>query len=101
MKIITSLWNGEGWATNGGKDKINWADSPFIAQFQGFSIDGCSSNGSDNHVCASSNFWWNGWAYKDLTPAQETAYQNVQKRITYDYCSDKQRFSVMPPECHG
>ena len=100
MKIITSLWNGEDWATNGGKDKIKWTQSSFVAQFQGFSVDGCPSHGSDNHACASSNLWWNGWAYKELTPAQQSAYQNVHKRITYDYCSDKRRFSVMPPECH-
>lgn len=97
MQVLASLWNGEDWATNGGKDKINWAEAPFVVQFQDFSVDGCPS---DKHSCSSSNYWWNVGMYKELTPAQEIAYQNVKKRLSYDYCSDKQRFKIMPPECN-
>ncbi|ONK59143.1 uncharacterized protein A4U43_C08F3430 [Asparagus officinalis] len=92
MNVIASLWNGEDWATNGGKDKIKWGKDPFIAEFQSFNVDGCSSNGSNKlQQCSSSNFWWNVGMYKELTPAQEIAYQKVQKSLSYDYCTDKKR----------
>lgn len=100
MQIVASLWNGEDWATNGGKDKINWKEAPFVVQFKDFNIDGCPSS-SDKHPCSSSDYWWNVGMYKELTTAQEIAYRNVKRRrLTYDYCSDKQRFEIVPPECH-
>ncbi|XP_073010416.1 xyloglucan endotransglucosylase/hydrolase protein 2-like [Typha latifolia] len=100
MNIIVSLWNGESWATNGGRTKINWADAPFTAQFQGFDIDGCDQGGSGADSCASPGLWWNAGEYKELTPSQAAAYERVKNDyLTYDYCRDKARFPVLPPEC--
>lgn len=108
MQIYTSLWNGEDWATNGGKDKIKWRNdgSPFTCQFQGFNmVEGCSAS-NKNHsstTCASSDLWWNAGLYKqDLSGEEAAKYERVKKRLTYDYCSDKQRFTGStppPPEC--
>ncbi|KAL6006909.1 hypothetical protein ACLOJK_032405 [Asimina triloba] len=37
MQILSSLWDGEDWATDGGKEKTDWTQAPFIASYQGFS----------------------------------------------------------------
>ncbi|KAL0922250.1 hypothetical protein M5K25_006221 [Dendrobium thyrsiflorum] len=100
MQIIASLWNGDDWATDGGKTKINWSYAPFNAIFQGFDVDGCVSASSDDAHCSSPSLWWNSARYQQLSPSEKLAYQNVRRRyMTYDYCNDVKRFSERPPEC--
>lgn len=98
MQILASIWDGDSWATDGGRTKIDWNHAPFYAQFQGFNIDGCSS---DSSTCSSPNLWWNAGSYRELNPAQKAAYQHVkEKYMTYDYCDDRKRYPTPPPECY-
>ncbi|XP_077237847.1 xyloglucan endotransglucosylase/hydrolase protein 2-like isoform X2 [Tasmannia lanceolata] len=100
MQIIGSLWDGEDWATDGGKTKTNWTHAPFKAYFQGFDVQGCPSDNSNTEPCLSSNLWWNTAEYSILNTSQIEAYENVKhKYMTYDYCSDQQRYPKPPPEC--
>ncbi|XP_031481433.1 xyloglucan endotransglucosylase/hydrolase protein 3-like [Nymphaea colorata] len=99
MQVMGSLWNGEDWATNGGKDKINWMYAPFTASFRTFSIDGCPAF-EGGPQCYSSKYWWNGGGYAGLSPKQILAYRMIRKRhLVYDYCTDRRRYPVPPPEC--
>ncbi|CAH8278685.1 unnamed protein product [Arabidopsis lyrata] len=68
MQVEASLWNGDDWATDGGRTKINWSYSPFIAHFQDFALSGCNIDGRSNNVaaCESSNYWWNAGNYQRL-----------------------------------
>ncbi|KAM7485812.1 hypothetical protein LguiA_001821 [Lonicera macranthoides] len=98
MKVKATIWNGENWATDGGKEKIDWAAAPFQAHFAGFSIDGCPSiRGGD---CYSTDYWWNEKQYWTLNSEQERMYQDVKKMyMTYNYCDDRSRYTTPPPEC--
>lgn len=99
MQVVVSLWNGEDWATDGGKAKINWASAPFKANFQGFNNSGCFTD-SKNNACGSSAYWWNTESYSKLSDSEQKAYTNArQKYMKYDYCSDRDRFHVPPSEC--
>ncbi|CAN6448420.1 unnamed protein product [Victoria cruziana] len=99
MQVMGSLWNGEDWATNGGKDKINWRYAPFTASFRTFAIDGCPSLLGDLR-CYSPGYRWNAAAYSRLSPKQSLAYRAIRKRhLVYDYCADRRRYPVPPPEC--
>ncbi|KAF3778880.1 Xyloglucan endotransglucosylase/hydrolase protein 3 [Nymphaea thermarum] len=99
MQVMGSLWNGEDWATNGGKDKINWMYAPFTASFRTFSIDGCPAF-QGGPQCYSSKYWWNGGGYARLSLKQILAYRTIRKRLlVYDYCTDRRRYPVPPPEC--
>ncbi|XP_074282846.1 xyloglucan endotransglucosylase/hydrolase protein 2-like [Silene latifolia] len=101
MKVAASLWNGENWATDGGQTKINWTCEPFRAYFDEFNIDGCPANGINIGPCNAGNYWWNQKMYRKLNPTQQKAYQNVKnKYLNYDYCTDKPRYPVPPPECN-
>ncbi|XP_031492662.1 xyloglucan endotransglucosylase/hydrolase protein 2-like [Nymphaea colorata] len=100
MQVIASLWNGENWATDGGKIKIDWRYAPFVASFRGFSIDGCPANGHGTQQCSLPKYWWNTGTYTSLSATQKIAYQQVRRKyLTYDYCSDRARYHVLPPEC--
>ncbi|KDP26372.1 hypothetical protein JCGZ_17530 [Jatropha curcas] len=97
MKVEASLWDGDSWATDGGQTKTNWSNAPFKAHFLGFDISGCSSK---IQQCLSPNYWWNVQKYWKLDLAQQRAYENVRNKfLTYDYCFDRPRFPVTPPEC--
>ncbi|KAK6937640.1 Glycoside hydrolase family 16 [Dillenia turbinata] len=96
MRIEGTLWDGEDRATDGGRKKTNWAFAPFKANFQGFNIDGCSSTARD---CRSPKYWWNTRKYRRLDAHQQQAYENTRKHVVYDYCTDRKRYPMPPPEC--
>ncbi|KAG6470069.1 hypothetical protein ZIOFF_071121 [Zingiber officinale] len=99
MRIEASIWNGEDWATGGGKEKINWDYAPFLAQFQGFDVEGCDSDGGLD--CSSGELWWNVERYRELSSDEKEAYEKVKRSyLYYDYCKDVARFPHhLPPEC--
>ncbi|KAJ4964694.1 hypothetical protein NE237_016543 [Protea cynaroides] len=102
MSIKATLWNGESWATRGGKDKIDWSKSPFIASFKNYTIDACIWRGNARFCRADSNSnWWNKARYNTLTPRQRRLFKWVRKyHVIYDYCQDNQRFqNNLPKEC--
>ena len=36
MRIFSTLWNGDNWATDGGRVKVDWGKAPFVATYQSF-----------------------------------------------------------------
>lgn len=100
MQIVVSLWDGQDWATDGGKTKTDWSYAPFKAQFQGFDINGCSSDSSNIKKCYSLGYWWNSKQYWTLDPISQHEYEKVKKNyMYYDYCADTDRHPKQPPEC--
>ncbi|XP_054781737.1 xyloglucan endotransglucosylase/hydrolase protein 2-like [Prosopis cineraria] len=104
MRIEATLWDGNNWATNGGKSKVNWDYAPFQASFKDFGVRGCEvqtfSSSSNLQDCFSDRFSWNRQKFWQLDPTRQTLYENVQKTyVTYDYCDDSPRFSTRPKEC--
>ncbi|CAI9107461.1 OLC1v1006814C1 [Oldenlandia corymbosa var. corymbosa] len=98
MQVLASIWNGDDWATDGGKTKVNWFHAPFTTHYKGFNVYGC---GSTNHVegCSSTKYWWNQRKFWKLNKVQEKNYREIKKHINYNYCTDKSRYPVPPPEC--
>lgn len=102
MGIKISLWNGDSWATRGGKDKIDWSKGPFIASFRNYKIDACIWKGNARFCRADSTTnWWNKARFRSLTSKQRRWFKWVrQNHLIYDYCKDKQRFqNDLPKEC--
>nr|ABK22910.1 unknown [Picea sitchensis] len=85
MRIYSSLWNADDWATRGGLVKTDWSKAPFVASFRNF-----------NAAISSSNF-----AEEALDSNQEQKLQWVRNNyMIYDYCADTKRFPQgPPPEC--
>ncbi|XP_031284275.1 probable xyloglucan endotransglucosylase/hydrolase protein 10 [Pistacia vera] len=102
MSIKASLWNGDSWATRGGKDKTDWSKAPFIASFRNYKTDACVWNGNPRFCRAdSSDNWWNKERYSSLDRDQKRWFKWVRKyHMIYDYCLDNQRFqNNLPKEC--
>ncbi|KAK3020683.1 hypothetical protein RJ639_045589, partial [Escallonia herrerae] len=104
MRIYSSLWNADDWATRGGLVKIDWTKAPFTASYRNFSANACiwssgaSSCGSSTPSSNSSN---NAWLTEDLDTTMQAKLQWVQKNYRiYNYCTDAKRFPQgFPPEC--
>ncbi|CAA6661473.1 unnamed protein product [Spirodela intermedia] len=77
MKIIGSIWNGEDWATDGGKEKIDWSRGP----------SGPASGASPST------------AVPPAAAARRGGPSGTRGYLTYDYCSDRSRHPRPPPEC--
>ena len=45
MRIYSSLWNAEDWATRGGLVKTDWSKAPFTASYRNFNALTSSSTG--------------------------------------------------------
>ncbi|KAL3535358.1 hypothetical protein ACH5RR_003819 [Cinchona calisaya] len=100
MKLYSSIWNADEWATRGGLVKIDWTYAPFIASYRGFSASACSL-ASGKHFCSSSKPNYSPWLSEKLDLMGEKRLKWVQKNyMVYNYCTDTERFPRgFPPEC--
>ncbi|GJW64563.1 probable xyloglucan endotransglucosylase/hydrolase protein 26 [Tanacetum coccineum] len=104
MKVYSSLWNADNWATRGGLVKIDWTAAPFVANYRRFRARACKWNGpvsiSQCAIPTRAN-WWTSPVYKQLTMSQQGQLKWVRdNHMIYNYCTDFKRFNgQMPPEC--
>ncbi|XP_051151028.1 probable xyloglucan endotransglucosylase/hydrolase protein 23 [Andrographis paniculata] len=84
MRIYSSLWNADDWATRGGLVKTDWSQAPFTASYRSFN----AADGDD-------------WVNQELDSAGQERLKWVQsKYMIYNYCTDSKRFPQgFPPEC--
>ncbi|KAF6134532.1 hypothetical protein GIB67_028553 [Kingdonia uniflora] len=106
MRIYSSLWNADDWATRGGLIKTDWTHAPFTASYRNFNADACvvTSGGSScgstsNSVSGSNNN--KAWLSQELDSTSQERMRWVQKNyMIYNYCTDTKRFPQgLPKEC--
>ncbi|PNY06698.1 brassinosteroid-regulated protein bru1-like protein [Trifolium pratense] len=95
MRIYSSLWNADDWATRGGLVKTDWSKAPFTAYYRNFkatqfSTKSTSSANSDAE-----------WQINELDAYGRRRLRWVQKYfMIYNYCNDLKRFPQgVPVEC--
>lgn len=99
MGVFSTLWEADDWATRGGLEKIDWSKAPFYAYYKDFDIEGCPAPGPSSCASNSAN-WWEGTSYQQLDALAARRYKWVRmNHMVYDYCTDKHRYPVTPPEC--
>eukprot|EP00252_Welwitschia_mirabilis_P026137 TRINITY_DN841_c0_g1_i1.p1 TRINITY_DN841_c0_g1~~TRINITY_DN841_c0_g1_i1.p1 ORF type:complete len:303 (+),score=4.89 TRINITY_DN841_c0_g1_i1:37-945(+) len=100
MKVYSSIWNADDWATRGGLEKTDWSKSPFISSYRGFYIDGCDASQTGSDCPTAGRKWWDQAEFRDLNAREWRYLKWVRRRFTiYNYCTDKTRNKQMPPEC--
>jgi len=101
MKIYSSLWEADDWATQGGKVKTDWTNAPFSASYKSFNdVDCCSRTSLLNWVTCNVNS--NSWMWTILNSNQYGQMKWVQDDyMIYNYCTDFKRFPQgLPTECN-
>ncbi|KAF5768358.1 putative xyloglucan:xyloglucosyl transferase, Xyloglucan-specific endo-beta-1,4-glucanase [Helianthus annuus] len=91
MRIHSSLWNADDWATRGGLVKTDWSKSPFTAYYRNFNVQGSTS----------SRYMNGAWKSQQLDAYSRRRLRWVQKNfMIYNYCTDLKRFPQgLPAEC--
>ena len=100
MRIYSTLWDAEDWATRGGQVKTNWTLAPFTASYRNFNAKACVwSSGASS--CSSNSSTNNAWLTEKLDSHGLERLKWVQKNyMIYNYCTDSKRFPQgLPPEC--
>ncbi|XP_023731819.1 probable xyloglucan endotransglucosylase/hydrolase protein 23 [Lactuca sativa] len=101
MRIHSSLWNADDWATRGGLVKTDWSQAPFIASYRNFNAEACVAKPGSPSSCGGSGstaLWWS----EVVDSSKQERLKWVQKNyMVYNYCSDSKRFPQgYPPECN-
>ncbi|XP_012074091.2 probable xyloglucan endotransglucosylase/hydrolase protein 23 [Jatropha curcas] len=101
MRIYSSLWNADDWATRGGLVKTDWTQAPFTASYRNFKANACvwSNGASSCGTNSASNT--TSWLSDELDSTSQERLKWVQKNyMIYDYCADDKRFPEgFPTEC--
>ncbi|XP_021301058.1 xyloglucan endotransglucosylase/hydrolase 2-like [Herrania umbratica] len=103
MRIYSSLWNADDWATRGGLVKTDWTHAPFTASYRNFNANACIWS-SSQPSCASKStdsLQANAWENQTLGAAGRNRIRWVQNKfMVYNYCTDLKRFPQgLSPEC--
>lgn len=95
MRVYSTLWNGDAWATRWGQVKIDWSKAPFIAGYRNFNANACIMR--QGASCAG----FNGGRNRGLSAATKKKMKEIRSRwLVYDYCRDFRRYSHgLPFEC--
>lgn len=104
MRIYSSLWNADDWATRGGLVKTDWTKAPFTASYRNFNANACvwssgASSCSSSSPSSSGNETWFSQEFDNTSQAKLKWVQ--QNYMIYNYCTDTKRFPRgVPPECN-
>ncbi|OMO71932.1 Glycoside hydrolase, family 16 [Corchorus olitorius] len=107
MRLHSSLWNGEDWATRGGLVKTDWTQAPFTVTYKDFHADACiwsngiSSCNSKRPTDSDSDRHQRRFLFQELNEDSRSLMYKYQKDyMIYDYCHDFRKYvGVPPPEC--
>ncbi|RAL49385.1 hypothetical protein DM860_012818 [Cuscuta australis] len=103
MRMYSSIWNADAWATQGGRVKTNWTLAPFVASYRNFSYQGCVwSRPSKSTSCNLREQNKEPWFTTELDRWSRARMRTMQRRhMVYNYCDDKWRFGRRGPgrEC--
>ncbi|GAB4837502.1 Probable xyloglucan endotransglucosylase/hydrolase protein 23 [Ancistrocladus abbreviatus] len=105
MRIYSSLWNADDWATQGGRIKTDWSQAPFTASYKNFNANACvwssGSSSCSSNSTSSSSASGNAWLSEELDSKNQEKMKWVQKNyMIYNYCTDSKRFPQgLPVEC--
>ncbi|XP_010670334.2 probable xyloglucan endotransglucosylase/hydrolase protein 23 [Beta vulgaris subsp. vulgaris] len=102
MRIYSSLWNADDWATQGGRVKTDWSKAPFTASYRNFNANACVwSKGKSSCKSSSVASKINPWFTQEMDSTSQARMKWVQKNyMIYNYCTDRQRFPQgLPKEC--
>ncbi|KAK7305022.1 hypothetical protein VNO77_42920 [Canavalia gladiata] len=95
MRLYTTLWNGDSWATRWGAVKLDLSYAPFVAGFKNFNANACIAKRGVS--CKGFNAGKN----KGLDKQNKQKMRKVHSKwVVYDYCRDLRRYAHgLPYEC--
>ncbi|KAM3214002.1 hypothetical protein ACQJBY_066431 [Aegilops geniculata] len=94
MRVFSTIWNADDWATQGGRVKTDWSLAPFTAYFRNYKASTCSPS---SKACGQSS---PGSSSPELDQTQQQQLKEVAANSkVYDYCDDSKRRIGSPKDC--
>lgn len=98
MSLYATIWDGSGWATNGGKYKVNYKYAPYVAEFSDFILHGCAVDPIEAAMCEDAPKF--ALMSANMTREQRAKMGSFRSRfIQYSYCYDQSRYKASLSEC--
>ncbi|KAM7252672.1 hypothetical protein ACFE04_008181 [Oxalis oulophora] len=103
MRIESSLWNADDWATRGGRIKTDWSQAPFTASYRKFNANACVFMDGKSSCPSTSPSGFSWLSEHELDGPGLGKLRWVQNNfMIYNYCTDTSRFPQgFPKECHA
>ncbi|KAK6794281.1 hypothetical protein RDI58_007734 [Solanum bulbocastanum] len=101
MRIYSSLWNADDWATRGGLVKTDWSQAPFSASYRNFNANACITSSPSSCSSNSATSTRSSWLNEELDNTSQERLKWVHKNyMVYNYCTDSKRFPQgFPADC--
>ncbi|XP_010443443.1 PREDICTED: xyloglucan endotransglucosylase/hydrolase protein 24-like [Camelina sativa] len=91
MRVHSSLWDGDDWATRGGLVKTDWSKAPFTAYYKNYEVQDCVGS---NETCGGDGS--SSWINEGIDDSGMKRLKWVQKNfMIYDYCNDPKKFRLV------
>ncbi|XP_023738911.1 probable xyloglucan endotransglucosylase/hydrolase protein 30 [Lactuca sativa] len=102
MSSYATVWDASSWATNGGRNKVDYRFEPFAAEFRDLVLQGCPVDPMDatSTNCLDALDELESSEFATITPRQRQAKKWFrEKYMYYSYCYDRLRYPSPFPEC--
>ncbi|CAA2992694.1 probable xyloglucan endotransglucosylase hydrolase 30 [Olea europaea subsp. europaea] len=103
MSLYATIWDASTWATNGGKEKVDYKYEPFVSEFTNLVLEGCivdpieqisSTNCTDRIASLLAK------KYSTITPEGRKSMKRFREMFMYySSCYHNVRYPIPPPEC--
>lgn len=103
MSVYATIWDASTWATDGGKEKVDYKYEPFVAEFKDLVLEGCIVDPTDQILSSNCTDSIAGLIAKDYSTITSEGRKSMkwfrERYMYYSYCYDNVRYPVPPPEC--
>lgn len=100
MRVYSSLWNADDWATRGGLVKTDWTRAPFTASYRNFNAEASCVWVAGKSSCGAGKLADGGIDYGMNLESRKRMMWVQKNHMIYNYCADLKRFPQgLPPEC--
>ncbi|CAA6667036.1 unnamed protein product [Spirodela intermedia] len=105
MALYATIWDGSSWATGGGRYKVDYNSSPFVADFSDLVLSGCKVDPiqmmpSSGSRCAAAEAELLAGDFAAVDPQGRRAMARFrEKNLIYSFCYDSFRYSAAFPDC--
>ncbi|KAL0404572.1 UNVERIFIED_CONTAM: putative xyloglucan endotransglucosylase/hydrolase protein 25 [Sesamum radiatum] len=81
MRVYSSLWNADDWATRGGLVKTDWSQAPFTVSLRNFRANACVWKSTKSSCSANNSSSTKPWLSEELDAASASRLKWVQRKL--------------------
>ncbi|CAI9785031.1 unnamed protein product [Fraxinus pennsylvanica] len=103
MSLYATIWDASTWATNGGKEKVDYKYEPFVSEFTNLVLEGCIVDPTEQISSTNCTDRIASLLVKEYSTITSEGRKSMkwfrEKYMYYSSCYDSIRYPVPPPEC--